>query len=272
MAKSIDLSQIADNIHNSGKYISLSKDTIMRIVLDSSRRFSKSKDIEDASRKKLHQIYAAYLIKSNKDIFKLIDNFNIEPFNSNNFKLLCLEVLGTHNSTKERLNFIGDFYIKIKEKVSNLHRVIDLGCGLNPFSYPWIQSAFGDIEYIGYDINKEATTKIDSLFQNLNLPVHLYYNDLFDSIPEHTESDVVMLLKILPCLEQQEKGISEKILNSIKSKTFIISFPSLSLGGKQKGMKENYNNFIDSILTPNTVEYSFIDFFNERIYIFNRIQ
>jgi 16S rRNA (guanine(1405)-N(7))-methyltransferase len=52
--------------------------------------------------------------------------------------------------------------------------------------------------------------------------------------------DLALLLKTLPCLEQAEKGASARLLDAINARHLVISYPVASLGGRQKGMFDTY--------------------------------
>jgi hypothetical protein len=54
------------------------------------------------------------------------------------------------------------------------------------------------------------------------------------------ETDLVLLLKTLPCLEQLEKSSARRLITSLNSRYLLISYPVASLGGHQKGMNRNY--------------------------------
>ena len=79
-----------------------------------------------------------------------------------------------------------------------------------------------------------------------------------------------MLLKALPCLEQQGKGISVKLLNEIECRFLVVSFPSKSLGGKSKGMELNYEAFLNSIVDKTRHAVHKINFEREIVYVLER--
>jgi len=78
---------------------------------------------------------------------------------------------------------------------------------------------------------------------------------------------VVLLLKALPCLEQQEKGVSENILRALNAKYIVISFPSKSLTGREKGMATYYDQFILEILGRLSLDYFRLEYSNEVFYV-----
>jgi 16S rRNA (guanine(1405)-N(7))-methyltransferase len=58
--------------------------------------------------------------------------------------------------------------------------------------------------------------------------------------PPTREVDLALVLKTIPCLEQIDKQAGERLLDGLQAKYILVSFPSKSLGGRSKGMVENY--------------------------------
>lgn len=53
-----------------------------------------------------------------------------------------------------------------------------------------------------------------------------------------------MLLKVAPCLEQQEPGSTLRFLTDLPARWIVVSFPSRSLGGHARGMVEHYGQWM----------------------------
>lgn len=268
MATSIELNEITERIIRSKKYSHLSYETIHRIVAWAAARFNKLKDIEDNSRKKLHQVYGAYMQVYSPKVFSELND--VSSHASKDLRSICKNILQKHNSTKERMDFMNDFYAAIHSAIPSAQRIIDIGCGFNPFSYPWLADHFGQIEYTGFDIDVLLTEMMNDLLKRVGLPVSVKYNDVFFGLPEHGENDVLFFLKFFPCLEQQEKGISARIFNAVKSNAFVVSFPSVSLTGKNKGMRENYDSFLKQVIAGTNLHSEHFDFPTERVYILKK--
>ena len=267
MATSTELNEIAERIIKSKKYSHLSYETIHRIVEWAAARFSKVKDIEDNSRKKLHQVYGAYMQVYSTKVFAELNDAGNKDLRS-----ICKSILLKHNSTKERVDFIDKFYASLHSAIPSAQKIIDIGCGFNPFSYPWLSDHFGQVEYTGFDIDVLLTEMMNNSLKQVGLPVSVHYNDVFFGLPQHDENDVLFFLKFFPCLEQQEKGITSKILGAVKSSTCVVSFPSVSLTGKNKGMRENYDSFLKEAIAGMNFRLEHFDFPTERVYILTRGQ
>ena len=55
-------------------------------------------------------------------------------------------------------------------------------------------------------------------------------------------ADVALLLKAIPCLEQIDRSAGEQLLERIPSRRILVSFPLRSLGGRARGMGQNYES------------------------------
>lgn len=259
-------SKAVQQILKAKKYANLSPDTVERI-LEWAKVRVKKKEVDKAARKKLHQIYGAYFSQGSASAFE--KSVKDKPEKPTEIKAFCRELMDFHSSSQERLEDLSEFYGKIFEVTGVPERIVDLACGLNPLSYPWIHE-HGAIPYVGYDIDQKSTQLMNDLLTSFNYPVKVLFNDVFLSIPDHLDTDVVMLLKALPCLEQQEKGISTKLLTEIKCRFLVISFPSKSLGGKSKGMESNYEAFLNSIVDESSHDIHKITFEREIVYVLER--
>ena len=51
---------------------------------------------------------------------------------------------------------------------------------------------------------------------------------------------MALILKTIPCLEQLDKTAGLRLLETIQAEHILVSFPVHSLGGRSKGMVENY--------------------------------
>ncbi|MDQ1351951.1 MAG: rRNA ((1405)-N(7))-methyltransferase, partial [Acidobacteriota bacterium] len=156
-------------------------------------------------------------------------------------------------------------YRDLFARIGKPRKILDLACGLNPFSVPWMGLEAG-VEYIAFDIDTRLMSAINEFFKYLEKSYVGHCADILVSLPRE-EVDVVFLLKTLPCLEQQEKGISEKLIKALKAKYIVISFPSRSLTGKAKGMAGHYGRFISGILEKMGLGYFKMEYANEVFYI-----
>ena len=245
---------VFQKLKESRKYKHLCDDTLRRISRWAVERYDGRQAVK-AAKNKLHQVYGAYFEKVDmKRIRMLVEGGgDVE-------KILC-----QHASTCERLPFFESFYRDLFRRIGAPGRVLDLACGLNPFSVPMMGLGEG-VEYIAYDIDTRLIEVINTFFRNMPGAFRAECGDILVSVPD-IEADVVFLLKTLPCLEQQEKGVSETIIQSLNARYIVISFPSKSLTGKERGMGEYYHRFILEVLDRLSLDHFKLAYSNEIFYV-----
>lgn len=193
-------------------------------------------------------------------------------------KILC-----THISSIERINFYQEFYQKIFEIIGKPKRILDISCGMNPFSLPFMR--LDNLMYICTEVKEEECEFINSYFEiiskYINLKAKAIKLDLFDLESSEfqrnfieknklIEFDVAFLLKLIPVMERLKRGISDYILSWIPSNILVISGSKKSMvKGKKIGKKEE--NLIKRILIKNKLKIiSKIEFENEFVFIVKR--
>lgn len=229
---------------------------------EKSKEFKKSlKSI----RKILHEVYGVFNISRNRT--KLLKELENEVKKSDiindKIKTIHLELLKTHKSTIERINSYEKIYNKIFDNI-NPKSILDLSSGINPISYPWMN--LDKIDYIATELNDNDVNLLNKYFNlmkkfglngkaiNLNLL----------KIKKLPETDICFIFKTLDSLEMLKRGITKDILNKIKSKIIVVSFPTRTLSGKNLSKRRLawFNNLIS--------DYSTFEIENEIFYIVNK--
>ncbi|MEM4181853.1 MAG: hypothetical protein QXX68_01730 [Candidatus Pacearchaeota archaeon] len=192
-------------------------------------------------------------------------------------KVLKLEdekILKSHVSSKNR-NY-KEFYEKILEKQKNLREVLDVGCGVNGFSYGFLKENFGDIIYTGLEAIGQIVDKSNKFFREKNFEkAKVFHLDIFDLnsienfLKESESPKAIFLFQILDALEAFEKDFSKKLLLLIKKylkkeDLVVITMPTKSLSGKKKF--ETKREWLRYFLKEN---FEFREFFieDERVFI-----
>jgi len=116
------------------------------------------------------------------------------------------------------------------------------------------------------DIDMGLASCIGKFFENMKLSGISVCHDLLVTVPRW-EADVVFLFKVLPCLEQQEKGASLAILKAIQVPHIVVSFPSQSIGGYNKGMATHYDGFVGQLANDLHLQMQAIPFPRESYYV-----
>jgi hypothetical protein len=185
-------------------------------------------------RSQLRRIYGVFRIeeessKRNDFVDELISHNRI-------YSLLIEKILNTHSSTKERLPFYQEFYKKLFKITGNPHKIVDLGCGINPFSTPFME--LKEMKYFAYDISEDEINILNKFFSwmhKLNIgflgKASIMNLENFSKVPK---CDLVLLLKMTDVLDRG-KGhkTTETVLKRIPAKHVVLSFPTLTMSGKR---------------------------------------
>ncbi len=143
-------------------------------------------------------------------------------------------LLAAHRSTAERLDSYDSLYENIFATTGKPASILDLGCGLNPVSYP-----FMDLKEVTYHAREWAQGDVDLLkryFAIIGLKGTVERQDLLAD-HEFPKVDICFLWKILDVIENQKRGVAFDLLDSINSKWIVISFATKTLGGSSMRTK-----------------------------------
>jgi len=256
---------IVEHLQQSRKYRHCCADTLDRIAQWALARHRAPKDALKAAKRKLHQIYGAY--------FDRVDWSRIEASLTSietdapvdTLRTICGDILRSHASTRERLPIMEQAFSTIFNRVGDIDRVLDLACGLNPFALPWMPLPDA-CAYEAVDIDERLMAILDAFFQRAGRPGCAQCRDMLLSPPD-TKADLVLLLKVLPCLEQQQKGASLALLRRLRARYAVVSFPLKSLGGRSKGMATHYGAFMDDLIAALDIPAQIYPFENEVFYL-----
>ncbi len=240
-----ELDRVVAEVVRGRKYRRVCAETARRVSERMVGTSSSGKDAVKRTRRKLHQVCGAYMEPWNqRTVDELLDALrpgaDVEAVKS-----ICRGVMAHHASTRERLPFLDDFYDPIWAATGVPSRVLDLGCGLHPFALPWMGLP-ANIEYEAWDMDGRMTDAVGAFFERLDGQKSAHCRDLSQA-GQAARADVALLLKMIPCLEQQEKGWGVRLLRALPARCAVVSFPSASLSGKNKGMPAHYAGLMSSV-------------------------
>jgi hypothetical protein len=164
--------------------------------------------------------------------------------------------LKKHLSTKERLPFYEEVYERLfktfkKKKFS----VIDLGAGINGFSYYFFDKLDFKIKYLGVEPVGQLVDLMNSYFNRENIKnFSAIQESLFElerikkSILKMHVPRIILLFKVLDSLEMVERDYSKKMVRDLVSlgERVVVSFATGSLIKKSK-FHANRKWFVDFI-------------------------
>lgn len=239
-------SNILDKVISSKKYKDLDGEFLNNFLI-----FISYNDV-DRVKSKLHQIWGAYY-SSRPNFDKLLNKLSKN-------EISLFDVVRVHSSTKERLNDFVKIFEWIKDTISDYGNVLDLGCGLNPILFSLSNIEVG--KYYAVDIDKLQQAFLNKILDSrFDVKVGSAFNYKFPKVK------TTFLFKLLPVLDQIKEGEGISILERLNSEYIVVSLPSRSLGGHNKGMVDNYRHkYIDNLPSHlNLVAYK--EFTSETIYI-----
>ncbi len=221
--------KLAEQIAESPKYAELSKDMVMRICLEYLPRYKNQKEALKAVKKQLHIIHGAFFPdKCHAMAKELIGDSRFSD------RDLSLKIMELHPSTRERLPSLHAFYELLSPYLREAKTVLDIGCGFHPCAFPFM-GLKSDVLYRAGDIDHSTVEVIQAFFQRLHVTCDVRILDATDEMPGES-ADVAFLFKLVPVLEQQKKGLAYRLIECLRAKTAVITFPIKSLSGREKDM------------------------------------
>jgi len=221
--------EIINTIKQLKKYnaLDLPDDLLLNLLEQEKQKFSSPKQLEDSFRKKLHNIVAPYLDKTNY-LYELsaIDS-QLNPDNPLQTKAYCAYILSKHASTKERLPSLDTFYGKLFSLIGKPQTILDLACGLNPFALPWMPID-NSINYFAYDIHKPRIDLINRFFEINGLRPLAICQDILVSPPKQ-EADTAFFFKEAHRFEKRKPGCNREFWQALNVKTILVSLPTEDL-------------------------------------------
>lgn len=264
------IEKVVQAVLASAKYAQIDPALAAEIAAQELAKGARAKDAIKQVKRRLHQSVAAYW--DGRSDFAAWRATLDAASDAASLRATLLSVMQAHHSTCERLPMLDEFYHTIFDGLGPIRSVLDLGCGLNPLALPWMKLP-KDAAYFACDVDREQMDFLAWWLEKSGRRGRAFVWNLLDGAPhldclqEHdfdaemqncgdAESspqlpepiDVALLLKIVPCLEQLDKHIGERLLDGVAASVLIVSFPAHSLGGRRKGMVEHYTARMDALL------------------------
>lgn len=239
MSDPVALDELVSAVCSHAKYAAIDRGLVRRLAEKELAKGRGPKEALKAVRNKLHQAGGAYL-ESNIDYTQWFARLNQLPQDLSHPLVLsfCREMMAAHASTHERLLFIERFYAEALTGLTPIRSLMDLACGLNPLSLPWLPLAEG-AQITACDIYADMCAFLQKFFDHFALNARAETCDLIHAVPPQPVQ-LALLLKTIPCLEQVDKSIGRRLLEQIQAEVLLVSFPIHSLSGRSKGMPQFY--------------------------------
>lgn len=223
-------------VARSRKYRHVSVDLVRRIGAAELEKRRNVKTAVKATKRKLHQIGGAYFEQPVDYQRALAD---LRSASEADVPAVCRHLMSLHASTRERLPILEAFYDTIFAALPPIRSVLDVACGLNPLAAPWMPLP-ADAVYLAGDIYGDMIAFLNQAFPLLGVNGRAEVRDVIGSPPAQPV-DLALILKTLPVLAQVAETAVDHLLDTLQARHLLITFPVASLGGRSKGMVENYS-------------------------------
>lgn len=242
------LQELVQQVRASDKYAAIDLDLVTAIGRAELGKRSSLKEAVKSTRNKLHQVGSAYqeipipYARWQSQLADLPTELNdpaVQAFLAANRRM--------HASTQERETIASTFFKETLAALGPIDSVLDLACGLNPLNFASMPLKPG-CTYLAVDIYADMVEYLNLFFTHFGLKGKASLCDLTHTLPGD-EVQVAFLLKTIPCLEQVDKNAGQRLLEGIKAPNILASFPSRSLGGRSKGMAQNYEAHFNQLIT-----------------------
>lgn len=261
------IDQVLELVRESRRYRSLHEAALRRVAERALE--AEQGDVRRAAKRakrSLHQMFGAYL-PDRPRYARLLAKIRAAA-DEVELRGALSEAMREHASTRERFELLEGFYREVFARVGPVRRVLDLACGLNPLAFPWMALAPGT-RYVAADVDTELVEFVRECLRCLGADADARVLDVVSEAIDD-EADVALLLKLLPCLERQDPGAPVKLLRSVRAPWLVVSFPTRSIGGRQKGMLESYSGAFERLAARERFRSERLEFAGELVYVVDK--
>jgi 16S rRNA (guanine(1405)-N(7))-methyltransferase len=208
-----------------------------------------ARNVNDATKRvkrRLHQAVGAFRGPTRGDELAAVREAWRGELTDGALRAACAEVMSNHASTGERVPLLERFYARIWTLTGMPHRVLDVGCGLNPLAIPWMLLP-RDAMYLATDVDQRALATDEAFLTLVGQPHELRAGDAIGA-PPTASVDVALLMKLVPTLDRQDRKASVRLLQALNASYAVLSFPAKSLGGRGKGMERTYRSRLEELV------------------------
>ncbi|MCU0495454.1 MAG: 16S rRNA methyltransferase [Chloroflexaceae bacterium] len=181
------------------------------------------------------------------------------------FRAACRTMLNQHASTRERLPVLETFYTTLFAALPPVRSVLDVACGLNPLAWPWMGLP-AEVNYSACDLYSDMATFLNQCFGLLGVAGVAEARDVI-AAPPPQQADVAFVFKTLPVLEQVRRDAGRDLLRALNAEHMLVSFPTASLGGRNRHMASNYATQFIALVETEGWQATRFDFASELVFL-----
>jgi 16S rRNA (guanine(1405)-N(7))-methyltransferase len=260
---------VVSAVQGSSKYRYVAEDVIAHIAARELANRRNTKEAIKATKNKLHQVGAAYM-PQRATYDRWLAELRQAAGDEAALRERCAEIMRQHASTQERLPILGELYGEVSRRIGAIHSVMDVACGFNPLAIPWMSLA-PDAVYYAYDMYLDLAEFLQGFIALVGVRGEARAIDVSQGVPQQ-EVQVAYLLKAIPCLEQLDKAVGLRLLESIPARHLLVSFPVASLGGTDKGMLDYYAAHFAELVQDRQWRVEQLVFATELVYLVHKDQ
>lgn len=261
----IDLPAMIAKIRNSRKYrqTGIPDATIEDILRRELARHPKPADALRSAKAILHNVMAPYLDDVNHELACGLVEDAFASDDEQTIRKSARNILELHDSTRERLLYLENFYQCIREACPDIQTILDLACGLNPFAFPWMGFP-ATVNYHAFDIHQPRVEMINQFLRGLGLQPLAEARDILVNPPD-VQADAAFLFKEAHRMEKRRKGASRGLIQALHARVIFVSLPNRSLDG-QRDLGERMDRLVKSIFEGTGSEIHSAEFPGETLY------
>lgn len=180
-------------------------------------------------------------------------------------------ILDTHSSTRERLPFYEKLYAKLFKITGKPATILDLGCGINPFSIPLMN--LPKLKYCAYDLDEDEIDTLNQFFEYLHTQNSSFMGtarilDILQwaKLSELGTADICFLFKMTDVLDRG-KGhkMAEVVMKNVPARYVVVSFPTKTMSGKK--MNVPHRNWVEWLCRRLKYKFKVLEFPTEIFYV-----
>ena len=269
MSEAVQIEELVSAVQQGARYRSISPALIRRIGAQELAKGRPWKEAVKATRNKLHQVGGAYQEQEPDYPTWRAELDKIDPIEEPELlRAFCRKVMQFHSSTRERLPELERFYTETLASLGPIQSILDMACGLNPLALPWLPLAQDGI-YYGCDIYADMVEFLNCFLTKMKRSGAVEVRDLISSLPTQSVQ-LALLLKTIPCLEQMNKSAGLALMDGIRAEHLLVSFPARSLGGRSKGMLQNYETHFRQLIDGRSWHIQRFEFASELAFLVSK--
>ena len=151
-------------------------------------------------------------------------------------------ILRKHVSTKERLAYYKEIYKRILKDSNKKISVIDLGAGINGFSYKYFKDIGFSVNYVAVEAVGQLVNLMNYYFKKEEINGEAFHFSLFEKekvkrlIKNQNKPRVVFLFKTIDSLEMLKRNYSKEFILEIVPfvDKIVVSFAVKSMGKRER--------------------------------------